>query len=66
MVVSTEEAIAAFFAALLVIGFLAAFLFMGLLKVSAKKSEIDAARAKKKKAKNALKAKRKRNYIDYF
>ncbi len=66
MVVSTEEAIAAFFAALLVIGFLAAFLFMLLLKVSAKKSELDVARAKKKKAKNALKAKRKRNYIDYF
>ncbi|SFV64754.1 hypothetical protein MNB_SV-14-1418 [hydrothermal vent metagenome] len=66
MIVSTEEAIAMFFASLLLLGFLAAFLFMVFLKVSAKKSEIDVARAKKKKAKDALKAKRKRNYIDYF
>ena len=66
MVVSTEEAIAAFLASLLVLGFLAAFIFMVFLKVSAKKSELDAARAKKKKARDALKAKRKRNYIDYF
>jgi len=66
MIVSTEEAIAMFFAALLLLGFLAAFLFMVFLKVNAKKSEIDAARAKKKKARNALKAKRKRNYFDYF
>jgi hypothetical protein len=66
MIVTTEEAIAMFFTALLLLGFLFAFLFMVFLKVNAKKSEIIDARTKKKKAKDKIKADRKRNYIDYF
>ena len=66
MIVSTEEAIAMFFTALLLLGFLSAFLFMVFLKANAKKSEIIDARTKKKKATDKAKADRKRNYIDYF
>lgn len=49
MIVTTEEAIAMFFASLIILGFLFAFLFMVFLKISAKKSQLDASRAKKKK-----------------
>jgi len=66
MIVSTEEAIAMFFTALLLLGFLSAFLFMVFLKVNAKKSEIIDARTKKKKAKDKARAKVRKNYFDYF
>jgi len=66
MIVTTEEAIAMFFTALLLLGFLFAFLFMVFLKVNAKKTEIIDARTKKKKAKDKARADLKRNYIDYF
>ncbi len=66
MIVTTEEAIAMFFASLIILGFIFAFLFMVFLKISAKKSQLDASRAKKKKARDKARADLRRNYIDYF
>ena len=63
---STEEAIALFFASLLILAFLSAFLFMVFLKANAKKSEFVDKRTKKKKAKDKARAKFKKNYFDYF
>ena len=64
--VSTEETVATFFTVLLVIGFLSAFAFMGLLKLNAKTSEIQDGRTKSKNAKAKARAKRYKNFTDYF
>jgi hypothetical protein len=64
--VSTEETMATFFTVLLVMGFLGAFAFMGLLKLNAKTSEIKDSRIKSKKAKVKARDKRNKSFTDYF
>jgi len=64
--VNTEQTIATFFSVLLVMGFIGAFIFMGMLKLGAKNSQRKDVKVKKKKAKTLQKTKRNKNYTDYF